>query len=80
MVLLENTRGGTINPLSRYDSIIPSGTSGSAVAEKRRNRPRKLATTVNSLLRSILDPSKVLRIRFVGEEIRFVDSRSYVAE
>lgn len=48
MVLLENTRGGTINPLSRYDSIIPSGTSGSAVAEKRRNRPRKLATTVNS--------------------------------
>lgn len=45
MVLLENTRGGTINPLSRYDSIIPSG---SAVAEKRRNRPRKLATTVNS--------------------------------
>lgn len=77
MVLLENTRGGTINPLSRYDSIIPSG---SAVAEKRRNRPRKLATTVNSLLRSVLDPSKVLRIRFVGEEIRFVDSRSYVAE
>lgn len=75
MVLLENTRGGTINPLSRYDSIIPSGTSGSAVAEKRRNRPRKLAT-----IRSVLDPSKVLRIRFVGEEIRFVDSRSYVAE
>lgn len=75
MVLLENTRGGTINPLSRYD--IPSG---SAVAEKRRNRPRKLATTVNSLLRSVLDPSKVLRIRFLGEEIRFVDSRSYVAE
>lgn len=77
MVLLENTRGGTINPLSRYDSIIPSG---SAVVEKRRNRPRKLATTVNSLLRSVLDPSKVLRIRFVGEKIRFVDSRSYVAE
>lgn len=77
MVLLENTRGGTINPLSRYDSII---SSGSVVAEKRRNRPRKLATTVNSLLRSVLDPSKVLRIRFVGEKIRFVDSRSYVAE